>query len=496
MAGGGADYFGPQEPIPAMMPLEVAGRIRDFEVGFNLQNTPRAYESTSFAEMRGLADSYTILRLAIETRKDQMERLTWSIKPAVLANGEPAAKDDDPAIQEIADFFKCPDGRHRWGVWLRRVLEDMFVIDAVSIYCQRTRGQKLTALQQIDGSVIAPLIDDWGCTPEAPAPAYREVLKGMPAVYYTQEDLIYAPRNPRVHKVYGFSPVEQIIMIVNIGLRRELSTLMYWTEGNMPEALIGVPKEWTPEQIAKFQGWFDALLEGNLAARRHMKFVPEGMKLMPTKEPELWAKFDEWLARVVCFAFSLPPTPFVQQVNRATAQSAHDAALEEGLAPLQLYVKSLVDEVIRRFWPAKAGKLEFTWDDDREIDAAVQETVLTGYASKAVYTINEVRDILGKAPMEGGDKLMVLTASGYVDINAPPPEPAPAIGAGGAPAGQKGPVADASQAKPGKAKTPTAAKLAKVTDDARRNQRARKVGKIYWGPARTPVAPHTGGDTG
>jgi len=29
------------------------------------------------------------------------------------------------------------------------------------------------------------------------------------------------PRNPRPHKAYGFSPVEQIVMTVNIALRRQ-----------------------------------------------------------------------------------------------------------------------------------------------------------------------------------------------------------------------------------------------------------------------------------
>jgi phage portal protein BeeE len=101
----------------------------------------------------------------------------------------------------------------------------------------------------LDGATIKRLIDDWGRTPLVPAPAYQQILKGLPAVYYSADELIYAPRNPRVHKAYGFSPVEQVQMSVNIALRRQIYQLQYYTEGNVPEALIGVPESWNPDQI-------------------------------------------------------------------------------------------------------------------------------------------------------------------------------------------------------------------------------------------------------
>ncbi len=35
------------------------------------------------------------------------------------------------------------------------------------------------------------------------------VSKGLPAVNYTRDELLYLPRNVRSHSLYGFSPVEQ-----------------------------------------------------------------------------------------------------------------------------------------------------------------------------------------------------------------------------------------------------------------------------------------------
>ena len=102
------------------------------------------------------------------------------------------------------------------------LLEDMFVIDAATLYCQRTRAGGPAALHPIDGATIKCVIDDWGRTPAVPPPAYQQVLKGLPAVDYTARDIIYRPRNGRVHKVYGYSPVEQVLMTVNIALRRQV----------------------------------------------------------------------------------------------------------------------------------------------------------------------------------------------------------------------------------------------------------------------------------
>jgi hypothetical protein len=108
------------------------------------------------------------------------------------------------------------------------------------------------------------VIDDWGRTPLPYAaddgttifpPAYQQVLKGLPAVNYSARDIIYRPRNVRAHKVYGYSPVQQVLMTVNIGLRRQLWQLDYFSEGSIPDALIGVPASWTPEQIKQFQDY-------------------------------------------------------------------------------------------------------------------------------------------------------------------------------------------------------------------------------------------------
>ena len=147
---------------------------------------------------------------------------TSSVQSAhAWASGATLDADTQARVVAIARFFHKPDGVTRWKTWLRSLLEDMFVIDAATLYCQRNRSGQLCALQQLDGATIKRVIDDWGRTPQPFAgadgstvfpPAFQQVLKGLPAVNYSARDIIYRPRNVRAHRVYGYSPVQQVLV--------------------------------------------------------------------------------------------------------------------------------------------------------------------------------------------------------------------------------------------------------------------------------------------
>lgn len=416
----GADWFGPLNPMEPTAPPAVIGRQTDYPSGFNLVQQPKAYDTVGFGTLRGLADGYDLLRLIIETRKDQVARLKWNVVPR-----DPKKRNEGELgdrIKKIEEFFLRPDKQHFWDEWLRMILEDLLVLDAPAIFRRRTNGGELYALDPIDGATIKVVIDDWGRTPTPPTAAYQQVLKGLPAVNYTTKDLIYKPRNVRTWKFYGYSPVEQILMTVNIALRRQVFQLSYFTEGTMPEALIGVPETWTPDQIAQFQTWFDSMLQGNLAERSRARFVPNavGKTYIQTKEGELFGKAEEWLARVTCFAFSINPQPFVAMMNRATADSAQETAQAEGLAPLQSWIKSLMDTVIIEDF--NSPDLMFKWEDEEPLDPAERQKVLGAYTADGLMTFNESRIAMGRDPFVGEmfDKPMFKSSMGWVKIEDGP----------------------------------------------------------------------------
>ena len=423
-------WMSPMQPVDPVA-QEAFGRNRDYPVGYNLTYTPRSTERTSFQQLRDLADNCDLVRLAIETRKDQMASLKWTIGH-VDPNKD---SENDARVQKLLDLFKYPDRVLDWDAWLRMILEDVLVIDAPAVLPRRLNSGDMYGFEIIDGATIKPLVDDSGRRPMPPSPAYQQNLKGLPAVDYTAAELIYRPRNPRSHKFYGYSPVEQILLTINIAIRRSVSQLQYYTEGNIPAAFVMLPAGWSPQQIEQFQAYWDTVIEGDQAFKRKARFVPEGSKPAQLMEPPLKDEFDEWIARVVCYCFSLPPTAFVKQMNRSTSETQQATAVSEGLGPLMNWTKGLLDYLVQ----VQLGyaDLEFKWVEEESIDPAVQAEVLTTYQKCGNLNINDVRAKLGEDPIEGGDTYLIYTASGAVTLdsilNPPEPPPSPVVDENGKP---------------------------------------------------------------
>jgi hypothetical protein len=351
-------------------------------------------------------------------------------------------------ISDITAFLRRPDYDTTFDVFLRGLLEDLFVIDAPAIHLERDALGSLIGLSVIDGALIKRIVDQRGKTPRPIRwtgqpfvwngltitaenhvamgfnisggliypPAFQEILKGLPAVSYTTRDLLYRPINVRPGHVYGHSPVAQVMQTVNIAMRRSFSQLEYYREGNMPEGVISLPDTWTSDQVQRFQDYWDNLFTGNLAQRRRIKFMAGSGKYVPFKEPPLKTEFDEWLVRIVCFAFSYPVSAFVHQVNRATAEQAEAQAEKEGMEPVKQWAADLFNDIIEREFAG--NDLEFVWLEEDDIDPKKQAETLTSYLDAGALTPNEVRERLGEEPSAdpAASVLAVKTQHGRVPI--------------------------------------------------------------------------------
>ena len=420
---GPTNFFGPWQPLRPLADQPergVIGRQLDYPVGQNLRIPPRAEEAITFSTLRNLAESYDLMRLAIETVKDQIESFEWQIVPKDNTADPTKYKGD---IKKVADFFEYPDRDHNWSQWLRMLVEDMLVLDAVCIFPQQNRGGGLYSFDLVDGGTIKRVIDEYGRTPIPPDPAYQQVIKGIPAVNYTRDQLMYIARNPRTWKLYGYSPVEQTIVTVNIAMRRQLSQLQFYTEGNVPEALVAAPDTWNSDMVKDFQSWWDSMMEGNTAQRRHMKFVPNlgNGKIIFPKESVLKDEYDEWLARIICYAFSIAPNALIKQMNRASSEQMAESAKEEGQMPRMRFIAAQITGLISKY--LGHPDLAFSWLTDVSMDPLKKAQASQIYLTAKVITPDEVRDAdLGMAP---------LTAEQKDSLTPPAPPPGPTIlGAG------------------------------------------------------------------
>jgi len=415
----------PLQPMDGQQPT----RAFDFNVGINTVITPRSGwgDIHSFASLRAYANVEPV-RLAIETCKDQVERLDWKIKAVDGKRGQGA---DDARIKALTKFFRKPDGTTHFATWLREAMEDLLVIDAPSFEKRRDRGGKLIGLDVVPGDTFKLLVDETGRRPKAPLPAYQQIIKGVVWNNLTTDDLIYAPRNPRPNHLYGFSPVEQIIVTINTVMRRQGVQLAYFTDNNTPAGIINVPAGWSADAIKSMQDVWDARMEGEQNYKNKVQWVPDGAKYQAFKDSPIKDEFDEWLYRIVCFTFSLPPTAFIKQMNRATAAQGSDTGKEEGIESRKTWWKRLADDIIQEEFGYT--DLEWGWSEDVEVDALKQAQVDDLNLKNGSTFINEVRDSRGLDVVEGGEVPLIYLATGVVPLAKAiedalnPPEPPPVM---------------------------------------------------------------------
>jgi hypothetical protein len=184
-----AGMFSPNYPLVPTDRQNI--RLWNYPTSWNTNYRPRSYEPIGFEELRALASGHDITRLAIETRKDQIESQQFQVKP------RDPKKEADSRCDELEDFFRKPDGIRPFATWIRELLDDVLVIDAPALEVRRNRANEIIGLDQIDGSTIKVLLDETGRRPRPPAPAYEQVIHGRPWVLLEDDLLIRQYRRGR-----------------------------------------------------------------------------------------------------------------------------------------------------------------------------------------------------------------------------------------------------------------------------------------------------------
>jgi Phage portal protein len=429
-------WFTPEMPLNPQHP-ETAGRRFDYLAGYNIATRPRRDSGIDFLTLRNFAQYYDILRMLIEKRKDQVVNFEWSVVPsdqdAPAKKGKKQTPEEVKTVKQITDFLKKPGEDLTWNSWLRMIVEDFLVLDA-NVLWPVYDGMELKSIELIDPATIKIVIDESGRKPKPPFPAYQQVLHGIPTADFLRGEIQYFMSNPATNRVYGLSKVEQALITIQIGLRREISQLQFFTDGNIPAALAGVPDNWNSSQIAAFQDAFDSMLAGDTAARRKIWFVPgdvsKQIKELKSEDAILKGEFDEWVIRVLCFNLGISPTPFVKQVNRATAESAAEEAREEGLGPTLTYIKDMMDVVIK--FCMRIDGYEFRWSTEADVDPTSQADIDDKNLRNGSASLDEIRQSRGQEAVGVGPMIYLPTGpvpvSMFRDGTAPNLQPKPAPG--------------------------------------------------------------------
>ena len=380
-----------------------------YQVGSNLVITPRMEKEGTllpFNVLRDVAANHDITALCIKMMIDQVCGDEWDI--VVADKNDREHYEDD--IREVKKFFSRPDKVHLFNDWLKPILYDSLSIDAAAIFKRRTRSGKLYSLEYIDGATLKPYIDSYGRVPLPPYAAYAQIIYGYPygssdkavtkTLGFTIDEISYRPRYPRSFSRYGTSPIEHILMKINIALRRDSTNLSYYTDGTTPDGGIFTfdKEDMTPDQIQQFATLYNDIMAGRLKERMKLKFLPKG-KYTATKEHKFDIEYDEWIARVVAIAFGVNPQQFIMMMNRSTGQLQDEQQTELGLAPLENFLNEWFTDIIQN--DLGYPHLKFAYVGEKREDAAMSIKRDVEFVQSGILTIDEVRSQRGMPPITG-----------------------------------------------------------------------------------------------
>lgn len=445
---------------PAVRGTTVLPRRWQYPVGYNLPSAPGSTKLIDFRTLRSLSDVYDVLRRCLEIRKEEIAEIGWEI-----TSREPGDSPDLDELRELTTFFERPDPIRGWywDDWVKALLEEVFVVDAPSIYPHPTwlpgRGplkSDLFALEVLDGATIKPLVDIRGARPMPPNPAYQQFLWGIPRTElaadiqavqggqpralgdtaqnpvkdsFTASELYYRPYHPRAFTLYGFSNVEQIIINVNLALKRQQWHTSWFTDGAVPAMVLHAPEEWDARQNLEYEESWNSLLASDAGWKHRMKVAPGGVKGIDLLKPALEVhdmSFDEWLARVTCLGCDVMPGEIGLEPKgviggAGQVEGEERATYRKSLQPVLSWLRRLLNEILRVWFKRPDLQFRFIFGEaENRLNRAQEDQLLVNGGMK---TPDEARIERGLDPYPDGlgARPMVIARTGIYrleDIDA------------------------------------------------------------------------------
>lgn len=385
--------FAPGTPMNPYFGYSQRTRAMDYPVGVNISTRSRAsWGRVSYDVLKALIDAYDVARMVINHKIDEIRSMGLMFQPA------DGVKDDvDEAIDVAKLILAYPDRELPYESWVSKWLENALKYDSAPLYRRRNYDGDIIALEVVDGKTINPYIDENGRRPLPPAPAYYQTVHGMVADWLTADDIIYVPFRPQEDSPFGLAPIESILLTANTDIRFQWHFLQMFTDGSIPGGFMELPPDISsPDQVAEWQDYWDAMVMGDQAKLHQLIAVPGGSKYTGIKPASFDKTFPQYLMMRTCAAFGVVPQDlgFVDDVNRANGETQVDIQFRVNTLPWVRYVEGILTRYIQHDLglPVKISLNTGRETEDRLVEAQAHKL----YVDMGAESPDEVRsEVLG-----------------------------------------------------------------------------------------------------
>lgn len=405
-------------------------------------------------QLRHWADNSEWCRAAVNHRRRQVSQSQWSIAPV-----DPKAT-FDPQLQAVIELlFLHPNVRQKtFRELIEPMVEDILVLDrGVCEKEQNVRGLPV-ALHLVDGGTIRtkPLWDG-----EPTTPRYEWWPGDVHQADLLDTQIILMMENPSSHRVDGFSPMEALKATIDADLEaRDFNKRM--VAQTSPVGMLNIGENAGTNVVDAFRVYWDAEVAGN----KQMAIVggvknPQFIGMGQTARDMQYMQWQVYLLRKIAAVFGIAPQDLgvTFDINRANASVQQELSEDRGFKPLlRLIEEQFNTKVIADFTQTKAKQLYAAGDidmqtlrlaialthvnprDHTDVFVKLHSANILNLAFKfrmrsakstrdqADYNLralagipwrtpNEIRAEDGDGPVEGGDKIIVMTPIGAMPMD-------------------------------------------------------------------------------
>ena len=286
-------------------------------------------------------------------------------------------------------------------------------------------GVQLNEIYVRDGGSFLINTDIYGILPEE-VPAYFQYSyihpKGAPLGFHKRE-IVYARMNPRTSSVYGWSPVQSLITVLealNDGTRFNRD---FFRESAVPSGVLSLLGA-SNTSLKRFRSEWDK----NIRGKPHkLVMFNEDTKWQPftlTNRDMEWLEGQKFYQRLVwaMFGVTADELGFTETSNRSVGQAQSRVFIRRAIKPMiEILQNKFTNEIIAEFYEGNPEcELKFDYIDQHE--GLLHREQEWKDIEVGVLTINEVRRARGLDPVEGGDKIKggTPTDSPFEDRKAKP----------------------------------------------------------------------------
>ena len=378
-------------------------------------------------DLRGMAKN-PIIGSIVNTRLNQMASFMHPFhspfEPGFIIKSKMQDQTDEVRAKELTMWLNN-SGIEGYGepdleTLCRKMMRDSLILDQACAEIVNRRNGDPAYMVAVDGGTMRKLKKSLDyATPEgATTPIYAQVIQERIVARFSQQDMIFAIRNPSTdvrNLGYGRSELEDLVRTVTTLINADHMNAGKVTQGGTHKGVMVVKGEVSKPEMDSFRRDFrEAVRNASRYWRPPVLNVSKDadidwVKLDQTNRDMEYAQMFDYLVKQACGIYQIDPAEINWQIGATGSSMTFEsrtsgkisASQRKGLRPLLTFFANtinqcIIDRIDDRFMLEFTGTLH-----DRAEDGKLLQTEVSTYR-----TVNEVRSERGLDPIEGGDTIL------------------------------------------------------------------------------------------